>query len=67
MYIFSKVLIKIISCSISVIYNRVNCDKKQYLILLSYIPGITSLVYLKRYSDNFFSGEIFNKLTDYIY
>ena len=33
------------SCSISVIYNRVNSDQKQHLMLKSYLPDINTSIF----------------------
>ena len=42
------------SCSICTIYNGINCDQKQRLMLKSYIPGIESFIFPKRHYENFF-------------
>ena len=50
---------KLFYFSIRVIYNRVNWAQKQYLVLKSFIPGISSLIGPKRNYD-FFSEKIVN-------
>ena len=49
---------KFFSFSICAMYNGVNRDKKQRLVLKSYITGIKSLIVPKRYYDNLFLKNI---------
>ena len=56
----SKVIINISSSSICAIYNRVNCDKKQRLVLKSYFPGINTSIFPNRHNKNIFSEQLVN-------
>ena len=52
------------SCSLRAMYNRVNCTKKQHLMLKSYPPGINTWVFLNRYYNNILDGKLVNELHD---
>ena len=47
-------------------YNRVNHDPKQGLTLKSYIIGIKTSIFAKRYYDNIFSEKLVNELHEWI-
>ena len=49
-------------CSICAIYNRFNHDKKQRLVLNSYLPGINTSIFPKRHHDNTFSEKLVYEL-----
>ena len=51
-------------CSIHAMYDRLNCSKKQRIMLKSYIPGNNSLIYPKIHYENFVSVKIVNALHD---
>ena len=52
--------------TIRAMYNIVNCDQKQRLVLKSYITGINPLIYPKRHYDNIFTEKLVNELHDWI-
>ena len=47
-------------------YNIVNCDKKQRLMLKSYITRINTSIVPKRHYDNICYEKIINELHDWI-
>ena len=53
------------SCSVNVMYKRVNCSQNKRLMLNSYITGIDSLIGPNIYYNIFFEN-ILNELPDWI-
>ena len=47
-------------------YNRVNHAQKPHLLLKSYLPGINTLIFPKRYDRNIFSEKLINELHAWI-
>ena len=54
------------SCSICAIYNRLSCDKKQFLMFNSYLPGVNTSNNPRRHYDNIFSQKLVDELHDCI-
>ena len=66
LYTFSvKSSSKLFSCSTCAMYNRFNHAKKS-LTLKSYLPGINTLIFPKRYDRNIFSEKLINELHAWI-
>ena len=53
-------------CSICAMYNIFYCAQNKSLMLKSYIPGINTLVFIKRHYDNIFSEKLVNELHAWI-
>ena len=56
----------VFSFSVCTMYNKVNHDQKQRLMLKSYLPGINSSSFPKRHYNSIFSENLVNELHAWI-